>query len=336
MRRSRGNSPSFSVVVPTFRRPVALRATLAALLALEYPEDRYEVIVVDDDAAEGHAAPIVRELSRRGVELSLKSQNRRGAASARNLGARAASGELLLFVDDDIVVAPDHLSRHLVVQERSRDALVNGTWEFAPSVLAALERTPFGRYRLKLERGFWAEVVGAEGSDGCQVMDRVGSWDLALHRDLFWQIGGFDERFPVAGAEDRELSLRARAAGCQLLLDTKILCLHNDDRVTLRAYCEREERSAKTMPYLARSYPREFAESPYVRENRPISRGEEPSLVAKKLAKSALARRQVMEALHKLTAVAEAAWAPDRILRRMYRLLLGLHLFRGFRSTWPG
>ena len=41
-------APTFSIVVPTFRRPEALRATLTRLLALDYPRDRYEVIVVDD------------------------------------------------------------------------------------------------------------------------------------------------------------------------------------------------------------------------------------------------------------------------------------------------
>jgi hypothetical protein len=203
-------------------------------------------------------------------------------------------------------------------------------------VLSVLEATPFGRYRLELERGFWTEVLGREGNEGYHEMDLVGSWDLALRRDLFWELGGFDERFPVAGAEDQDFSLRARAAGCHLVLDTGIRCLHNDDRLNLRAYCEREERSAKTMPYLARNYPAEFAESRYVRDNRPVSRGDEPRLLAKKLVKSALARRVILEALHELTAAAEAAGLSDRVLRRLYRLLLGLHLFRGFRSTWPG
>jgi len=60
--------------------------------------------------------------------------------------------------------------------------------------------------------------------------------NLSLCRDLFWEIGGFDEDFPVAGAEDQEFSLRARAAGCRLVLDTRIVCDHNDNRLTLQAY----------------------------------------------------------------------------------------------------
>jgi hypothetical protein len=118
------------------------------------------------------------------------------------------------------------------------------------------------------------------------------------------------------------------------LLDTRIRCLHNDNRLDLRSYCAREERSAQTMPYLARKYPDRFRDVPYVRENRPISRADPGRLVAKKLLKAVLASGPVLAVLHLLTGPLEAAHAPERLLRRFYSALLGLHLFRGFRRTW--
>jgi glycosyltransferase involved in cell wall biosynthesis len=325
--------PSFSIVVPTFRRPGALRDTLAALLALDYERNRYEVIVVDDGADET-TAEIVCELQGRHVEIALHTQHHRGAASARNRGARLAKGDLLLFVDDDILVEPDHLLRHRMSRDRHGDALVNGAWEFAPDVLHALRATPFGRFRIGLERQFQNEAIGTPLSDGCVEQALLGSWDLALRRELFWDLGGFDEQFPVAGAEDQDFSLRARAAGYLLLLDTRIRCQHNDDRLNLRSYCRREERSAQTMPLLARKYPDEFGEVAYVRENRPISRGDPPRLVIKKLLKWALANGPTLDALHRVADLLETAHLPERLLRRVYRPLLGLHLFRGFRRTW--
>ena len=329
------SDPHFSIVVPTFRRPDALRETLTALLALDYERDRYEVIVVDDGADE-ITAEIVNALWRQGLPLTLEAQHQRGAARARNCGARAASGELLLFCDDDILVEPSHLRLHSAARERHGDAVVNGTWEFAPAVIAALQTTTFGRYRIELERHFAQDAGGRplDGHPGCLRMPLLGSWDLALRRDLFWELGGFDEAFPVAGAEDQDFSLRARAAGCLLLLDTGIRCLHNDNRLSLRSYCAREERSAQTMPFLARKYPKEFGEAAYVRENRPISRVDPPRLVTKKLLKWVLASGPVLESLHRLTDLLEAAHLPARPLRRFYATLLGLHLFRGFRRTW--
>jgi glycosyltransferase involved in cell wall biosynthesis len=329
------SDPSFSVVVPTFRRPDALRATLASLLALDYDHDHYEVIVVDDgpDQITSH---ILDEFDGEGVSLTLESQSQRGAACARNRGARLARGELVLFCDDDIVVAPSHLRDHVATHERHGDVVVNGAWEFTPAVLDVLRASPFGRYRIELEGHFQEEAGGEplEDDPTCHRMPMLGSWDLSLRRELFWDIGGFDDGFPVAGAEDQDFSLRMRDTGALLLLDTKIRCLHNDNRLTLRAYCAREERNAQTMPLLARKYPTQFGESRYLQENRPIKTSDRPSLVVKKLLKSVLASRPALEGLHRVTDLLESVYAPEGLLRRLYKALLGLHLFRGVRRSW--
>jgi GT2 family glycosyltransferase len=208
-------------VSPTRR----LRKTLAALEALDYDSSRYEIIVIDDGSEEV-VRQIVQEHSRAPVSLTLEAQERLGAARARNRGARAASGELLLFCDDDILVAASHLQDHLATRHRHGDALVNGDWRFTGEVATRLRETPFGRYRIDLEQHFKDEAGGKAiaGDDACFEVSMVGSWNLSLCRDLFWEIGGFDEDFPVAGAEDQEFSLRARAAGCRLVLDTRIVC----------------------------------------------------------------------------------------------------------------
>jgi hypothetical protein len=113
-----------------------------------------------------------------------------------------------------------------------------------------------------------------------------------------------------------------------------ISCRHNDNRLTLKAYCAREERSARTMPILANKYPAEFAETPYVRENTPIGLHDPPRLAAKKLAKAAFARPPALRLLHRITDLLEAMHAPEPMLRRVYTSLLGLHLYRGFRQSW--
>src|SRR5690348_8883374 len=127
------NEPTFSIVIPTFRRPNALRATLAALLALDYDRARYEVIVVDDGEDE-MSARMVDGLAGHDVSLTLERQPQRGAASARNRGARLAGGDLVLFCDDDMVVEPSHLTMHLATRRRHGDVVVSAAWDFAPSV----------------------------------------------------------------------------------------------------------------------------------------------------------------------------------------------------------
>ena len=327
--------PTFSIVVPTFRRPHALHESLNALLALDCRSDRYEVIVVDD-GADDSTSEVVYAFRDRDVSVKLVAQLRRGAATARNRGARAAGGELLLFCDDDIVVPPDHLLGHLAAHRRDERAFVAGPWEFAPAVAQALGATPFGRYRLDLEDRYLRESRGEplDGHPGIFQMALVSSANLSVRRDIFWEVGGFDEDFPFAGTEDQDLSLRARAAGARLLLDTRLHCFHNDQRLTLRAVCEREERGARTVPFLARKHPAVFAKAPYVEENRPIRACDPPRLVLKKLIKASLSRGPLLELLHQITHLCEAARVPERLLRRLYTTLLALHLFRGFRTTW--
>jgi glycosyltransferase involved in cell wall biosynthesis len=321
--------------MPTFRRPVALRESLLALIDQDYPIGSFEVIVVDDDG-DAVASELVKGLPVGGPAIRVESQVRCGAAAARNRGARVAVGDMLLFIDDDIVVSPDHLARHAKTHHAADRTLVNGAWEFSPVVFARLQATAFGRFRIDLERHFQEQAMGSHIHDGIVSMPMLGSWNLSLARELFWEIDGFDEDFPVAGAEDQDFSLRARRAGCELWLDTKIVCLHNDDRLDLLAYCAREERSAQTMPVIARKFPDEFAGSAYVNENRPMRADDTAALKIKKAVKAALATPAMLAGLHVGVRAAERCRLPDAVLRRAYTAMLGLHLYRGFRKTWRG
>lgn len=320
--------------MPTFRRPDALRESVQAILAQDYPSDRYELIVVDDEGEDTAAAVLAEFGAASSVTVKLESQKRCGAAVARNRGAKVAAAELVLFIDDDMIVAADHLQRHAVAQQMGARTIVGGAWEFSPAVLSSLQTTPFGRYRIDLERRFQQEVFGTELQDGIVEMRRLGAANLAVNRALFWELGGFDDAFPVAGAEDQDFSMRARGAGCQLVMDTKILCLHNDNWLDLASYCAREERSAKTMPVVARKFPAEYDGTEYINENRPIRREDSPALILKKLVKAVLARPRSLRLLHRIVAVCEVGHVPDAVLRRLYSSLLGLHLYRGFRATW--
>jgi GT2 family glycosyltransferase len=323
---------SFSIIVPTFRRPDALLKTLTALLALDYPAGRFEVVVVDD-GADGGTARIVEQLGDRDILLRLESQRQRGAASARNRGARIASGELLLFCDDDMIAPPGLLREHLACHERHPTAAVAGCFEFAPELVETLMLTPFGRYRMSLEQRFLEEAQDdpLEDNPSCVQMRLLSAANLSMGKELFWSIGGFDEDFPLAGAEDQDLSIRARAAGVVLLLETRMCCIHNDQHLSLRAYCNREERSASTVAVLARKHPAVVGNLAYARANRPIDASDPLGLVTKKLIKSALATEPVLRVLHQLTLACESFGAPERLLRRLYTTLMGLHQFRGFR-----
>lgn len=90
----------FSIIVPVFNEERHIAACLEALLALEYPEDRYEIIVVDNGSTD-RSVDIVRSMPR----VRLLQEPEPGDFAARNTGAAASSGALLAFTDAD--TAPD-------------------------------------------------------------------------------------------------------------------------------------------------------------------------------------------------------------------------------------
>jgi len=320
-----------SIVVPTYRRTNPLRAALDSFFFLKFPRRRLEVIVVDDGGGDREVERVVRERQGSDVSLTLISQANAGAAAARNRGARVAQGDLLLFCDDDVLVEPDHLDQHLGTQRQYEGSLVNGVSRFAPGALSRLQATSFGRYRIELEHRFEAEADGRRMDETCVETSFVSARNLGLGRALFWELGGFDESFPYAGAEDQELSLRARRAGCLLLRNHGIRVLNNEPTITLRDFCLREERSAETAVVLARKLP-EHAVRAIVAENGPVSRADAPALIVKKAAKSMLSVRPVLTWLKRIAERSQRAPVGEAVRRRLYQLVVGLHIFKGVRN----
>src|ERR1043165_5810022 len=118
------NLPSFSIIIPTYSRPAALTACLEAIALLDYPRDRFEVIVVDDGSPTP-AEQVVASFSSRFSVRSLR-QERAGPAAARNLAATCARGDFLAFTDDDCLPDRDWLrifARHFAAHP---DYLIGG------------------------------------------------------------------------------------------------------------------------------------------------------------------------------------------------------------------
>ena len=320
---------SVSIVVPTSGRPQTLRETLEALRRLDYPPGDLEVIVVDD-GPDRDTAEVVESVNASGPEIRLLQQDHLGAATARNAGARVAAGDVLLFCDDDMLLAPDHIRMHLSTRERCGDALVGSDRWYSPSSLAAFEATPFGRFRVQLEREFTAGRHDQRIEGSCFETTTLASCDLSISRQAFWALDGFDQSFPYAGAEDQDLSTRARQAGYRLVRNYGIQPQHNDPTTTLREFCLREERGAHTVVALCRKFPEYLGE---FHQNGPVSRNDPSQLIAKKLLKSALSRNLPLRAAHGVLDRLEGLSPPDPVLWRLYRVVIGLHIFKGYRRA---
>ncbi len=196
-----------SVIVPVYNGATTLRACLQALAHQTVPRASYEVIVVDDGSTDASAA-VAAECGARVV-----CQDHAGAAAARNRGACAARGDILLFTDADCEPAPDWIAAMLAPFADPDVAGVKGLYRTRQPALVA--RFAQAEYEEKYAR----LASSAE-------IDFVDTYAAAYRRAVLLQAGGFDTAFPKATVEDQELSYRLAAAGHRLVLAPRAIVHH--------------------------------------------------------------------------------------------------------------
>ena len=321
-----------TIVIPTYGRPAALLQTLEALLALDYPRDRWEAVVVDDGSPEDIQEPVRAWIERTGAPVRLFRQLNAGPAAARNRGAAEARGRYLIFIDNDVLVQPDFLRLHLTALETHPKAWIGGRVRQPRQ----LQETPFGRFRDRAHERFH------ESFDGSKLQETVWitTQNLSLPRADFEELGGFDQSFTIASSEDWELGFRARSLGIRMLYHAGITVLHNDWAIDLPRFCERQRLYSYSDVLLWRKYGDAIARAPMVRENSPIEWGSDPPrLIAKKAGKRLLAGAVGRAALLAWCRLTEQV-APDTWLnRRAYDLAIGAAIYRGVRGglrRYPG
>lgn len=315
-----------SVIVPTYNRPSALARTLEALRGMDFPADRLEIVVVDTGARNDESERVATTSGARYFRYADL-----GVSAARNHGARMASGELLMFVDDDIVVGRENLRQHQAIHSTEDPCVVSGHWEYEPEFRRKLEASALGRWRLSYEDFYnHPHLADADTGRGRVEPRTLTGQNISIPREAFWAIDGFDERFPV-GAEDQDFTWRAAKAGCRLVYDYDIRIIHNDQHPDFVALCRRQERGAVGTVYFTRKNT-DAPVAPLVALNGPVHRGDPPRVVVRKLSRDLLSRRAPLAVVHRVV------WVVERLrpnggwpLEALYRAVGGLYVFRGTR-----
>jgi len=315
-----------SIIIPTYNRRDALMQTLKALSSQTVPPDSYEVIVVDDGSVDG-TWEALKELSLRCAVRAYRQPANRGISAGRNLAIRHARGRYFICVSDDLIVPESFIATHVETLERFPGSWVVGGFQQLPSLRAS----PFGRYLDDLEESFTEARKLAAVEPNIWELNWPTARNLSFPRDDIDKIGLFDERFRVT-CEDQDLAHRAREAGIRFLYNERISCLHNDQAGDLVRCCRAQWRGAHDTVLLCAKYPEIHGRSPLVSANGYLTLRESPILCGKKVAKWFLSTDPVMAALFRFVARCERGYLPERALRRLYRLLIGLSIFRGWRD----
>ncbi|HET9533651.1 MAG TPA: glycosyltransferase [Blastocatellia bacterium] len=309
-----------SIIIPTHNRSDALARTLD-LLSKQRFEYRWEAIVVNNRSTDD-TDEVVR-LQRFPVPLRLVHESTPGAAAARNAGARVATGQYLIFLDNDILVEPDFAQRHY-------DSLreYKGCWILGHVVtLSVQERTPFGRFRA-------AHCAPASPSQGIVEVKGLAGANVSMPRADFERLGGFDETFRGASVEDLELAIRAWQAGIKVMFNPGIVGVHNDwAGSSIRDYCLRQRLYSRSEPLLWSKYGAAHPRLRLVNENLPPRWDQDPpSLILRKMVKIVVGTHPVQEALFGICSALERLWPAPRPLWRFYKVLLSAAIYRGFQE----
>jgi len=203
-----------SVIVPTYNSRDVLARTLQAVLAQDFPADRYEVIVLDDGSTDG-SEELVRRLENP-ARLTYHWRENQGRSAARNAGARLARSPVLLFLDADVRPSAGflagHVRHHLVHQ---RTGVQGRTLQDPESLTTTFMRATSLLPDLTIRR--------RQALSPVHVITR----NFSVTAEAFWEVGGFDEAFVGYGWEDIELALRLRHAGVRLEYEPEALAYHH-------------------------------------------------------------------------------------------------------------
>jgi GT2 family glycosyltransferase len=229
--------PRVSVVVCAYNAERTMEACLASLETLNYPD--YEVIVVNDGSKDK-----TLEISERFGYCRIISQPNKGLSVARNVGAEAATGEIVAYTDSDCVADPDWLT-YLVAKMESAGLVACGGPNFPPPedslVPAAVAVSPGGPTHVLI-------------SD--DVAEHIAGCNMAFRRDVLLRLGGFDPLYRAAG-DDVDICWRFQDAGYVIGFSPAAVVWHFR-RNTVKAYIGQQRGYGKAEALVYGKHPIRF------------------------------------------------------------------------------
>lgn len=211
-------SNSISVVVPTKNEASFIEQVLEALIREKEQYDLIFDITVVDNGSTDETVQLTKNFP-----VNLINTNR-GVSHARNVGAEQSKGEIIAFIDGDVVIRSGWSKAVTDLVERQGE-----NWN----------RMVFGSAVEIPDQAVWIEKIWFKSTgERKQAHNHINSGNMLIARTFFNEIGGFDEK--MSSSEDLDLCQRAKLNGGILLEDTAIAAVHLGFPKTLSAFMKRE------------------------------------------------------------------------------------------------
>ncbi len=242
-------APLISVIIPVYNGVATLPFVLAGLQTQTLAPSRFEVIIANDCSTDDTSAILQDFAEKANFRLKVLEQNlNRGASAARNLAARAATGDYLVFIDADCVPDEKLLESHLAAQHQQGGTGIVGRiiWsaEFKGGPLSEYYKQLYFPGPLMQATPLEPEVVP---------FTYFVTSNASVPRRVFEQLGGFDEDFRYLW-DDTVLGWRLTQTGFKLILDHRAVVYHHRPLAPGEALARFRRQGQEAMRLLAK-YP---------------------------------------------------------------------------------
>lgn len=317
--------PVVSVIIPTYNRKDSLLRTLDSLRQQTLSMDRFEAIVVDDGSTDDSHTVASQQFP---FNFRYVCQKNQRAPAARNYGTTFSQADVLVFIDDDVTVSPQTLEALAETCFQRSKVLVMGRLigrsSTGPSVYTSIMS---------------ASTVYSQSSRGLIELPYIdcNTELLSCKRSDFLDLGMLQD--PTDGYgwpywDDVEFGYRAHLNGFRLLQDGRAVGEHWDYSLSDRdTACQRWYRVCKSAVWLLRKHKELQTVIPMLADKTPLAwRQDSPLLMGRKLARRLTSSGPVLGSMDIFVDILERHYPSPVVLRRLYYLLQGAYMLRGYRD----
>jgi len=228
--------PFVSVIIPTYNQKELLSLSIKSLLNQDYPKDKYEIIVVDDGSTDG-----TKELVKNQKEIKYLFQEDLGfrAGQARNLGAKNAKGEILIFIDSDIIPSTKFISSHIAAQ--NNNIILGYSCSYGTDYKYDIKEVEnklnnlSSLFQKEFRDNIFIDKQKSSSKTNTNLWYLFVTNNFSIKKEIFDKFK-FDDSFKGWGEEDIDLGYRLYKAGHEIKCCKSCLALHTNTHTTVKNY----------------------------------------------------------------------------------------------------
>lgn len=225
------NWPFISVVLPIRNEEKFIDRTLGLILDQDYPHDKLEVIIVDGQSTD-RTIEIVKGIAARDNRVKLLNNPKQLSSSARNIGARAAQGDIISYIDGHVYIDNNQLLRHTALLMMEKDVLALSRPQFLDTpdndyfqqAVSLARKSAFGH-------GLDSNIYSHQDD----YVDPTSS-GASYKKEIFEKVGYFDEEFDAA--EDVEFNYRVGQTGFKSFTSPKLVVYYYPRKNLKDLFCQ--------------------------------------------------------------------------------------------------